>query len=372
MKCFLIVNKSESVLTFRSCLISKLKEKGYDIGIIAQDDERQSDIAELDVSFYCVKQDNRGMNPLSILHYQNRIREILKNEKPDTVFTFQLKPNTFGVFAARGAGITNIFSMVEGVGDVFVKDTLPWKVIRAVVCLLYRMAFRLSKKVFFLNKEDKAEFLERKLIAEEKGIVIPGIGVDLEKFSHKPIKGYRTFLMVARLHKEKGVYEYCECARRVKKQYPDVSFQFLGPEREIKVADIQEYIDDGSIQYLGTVHDVRPYLEDCAAMVLPSYREGMPMSIMEAEAVGRVILTTDNIGCRDTVINGYNGFIIPHRDVDTLVEKSIYLIEHPEEVTRMGANSRRFAEERFDQKVINQKILEICDDNGYRLDTVIV
>lgn len=358
MKCVLLVNKSELVLSFRQCLIRHLQQQGYDAVIIAHDDDRKADILELGVSFYCVEQDNRGMNPFPILRYQNEIRKILVKEKPDIVFTFQVKANTFGILAAKMAGIKNIFSMVEGAGDVFIKQSLTWKIIRTIVCGLYKLAFSYSRKVFFLNREDHQEFLSRRLISPEKCVQIPGIGVDLEKYACKPMKTYRTFLMVARLHREKGVFEYCECARRVKEKYQEARFCFLGPEREIKVADIQSYIEDGSIEYLGVTHDVLPYLENCSVMILPSYREGMPMSIMEAEAVGRAIITTDNVGCRDTVVDGYNGFLIPGRDVDALVEKCIYMIEHPEEVARMGANSRKFAEERFDQNMINRKIMD--------------
>ncbi|MBQ3504695.1 MAG: glycosyltransferase family 4 protein [Oscillospiraceae bacterium] len=357
MNCCLIVNKSESVLNFRLGLIRKLQENGHRVSVIASDDERKSDIAKLNISFYCVTHDNRGLNPFSIARYLKKIYQIVKKEAPDLVFTFQLKPNTFGVFGAKAAGVDRIYSMVEGAGDVFIKQTLPWKLIRTIACVLYRYAFRNSGKVFFLNQEDKTEFVSRRLVAEEKAMVIPGIGVDLERFAYKPVRNLRSFLMIARLHREKGVFEYCECARIVRKKYPDARFNFLGPEREIKIADIQEYIDDGSIDYLGTVHDVRPYLEECTCMVLPSYREGMPMSIMEAEAVGRGIITCDNVGCRDTVLEGYNGFLVPHRDVDALAEKCIYIIEHPEEVIRLGENSRRFAQEHFDQNMINQILM---------------
>lgn len=358
----LIVNKSESVINFRRGLINQLKAKGHCVAVIAQDNERRQDIAGLGVAFYCVEQDNRGMNPFSILRYFTQIRKILKDEAPDMVFTFQLKANIFGVNAARTAGIERIYSMVEGAGDIFIKQSFIWKLIRFVTCLLYKRAFRHAKKVFFLNSEDKAEFLSRKLLPEGKSVVIPGIGVDLEHFAHKPLKNQRTFLMVARLHREKGVFEYCECARLVKKKYPDASFNYLGPEREIKVSDIQSYIDEGSVNYLGSVHDVRPYLEDCTFLLLPSYyREGLPMSIMEAEAVGRGIITCDNVGCRDTVTDGYNGFLLPPRDSKALAEKCIYVIEHPEEAIRMGQNSRRFAEEQFDQKKINAELVRLIE-----------
>jgi len=361
MKCFLIVNKSESVLTFRRTLISHLEENGYAVTVVAQDNERETDIAKLGVPFYCVAQDNRGLNPFSILRYWHQIRRILKEEKPDVVFTFQLKANTFGVYGAKTAGVGRVFSMVEGAGDVFIKQSAMWKALRAVICLLYRVAFSQVERVIFLNKEDQAEFLKRKILKEEKSFVIPGIGVDLERFAQKPLKNGKNFLMVARLHKEKGVFEYCECARQVKAKYPEAQFDYLGPEREITVADIQSYIDDGSIRYLGAVHDVRPYLEDCTILILPSYREGMPMSIMEAEAVGRGIITFDTIGCRDTVVDGYNGFLLKPKDVEAMVEKCCYILEHPEEAVRMGENSRRFAQERFDQNKINRMLLEIME-----------
>lgn len=358
MRCTLIVNKSESVLTFRRNLILHLQKNGYDVVIIAQDAERESEIRALGVRFYCAAQDNRGINPFAILRYWHQINTILRREKPDIVFTFQLKANIFGILAARVAGVKKIFAMVEGAGDVFIKQTLTWRVLRGIVCLLYRLAFHYAERVFFLNKEDRKEFLSRRILGEEKSVVISGIGVDLERFARKPLKNFNRFLMVARLHREKGVFEYCECARRVRQKYPDAVFEFLGPEREIKVADIQEYIDDGSVHYLGVAQDVRPYLEACTMLILPSYREGLPMSVMEAEAVGRGIITFDNVGCRDTVQDGYNGFLLPAKDVSAMVEKCCYILDNPKEAIRMGENSRCFAEEHFDQEKINSLILQ--------------
>ena len=358
MKCILIVNKSESVLTFRRNLILHLQKNDYDVCVIAQDAERETDVKQLGVRFYCAAQDNRGMNPFSVVRYWHQMKTILEKEMPDTVFTFQLKANIFGILAAKAAGVKRVFAMVEGAGDVFIKQTPVWKMLRGVVCMLYRMAFHAADRVFFLNKEDREEFLTRRILREEKCVLVSGIGVDLDRFAPKPLKNYNKFLMVARLHREKGVFEYCECARQVKRKYPEAVFDYLGPEREIKVADIQEYIDDGSIRYLGVTQDVRPYLEDCTMLILPSYREGMPMSVMEAEAVGRGIITFDNVGCRDTVQDGYNGFLLPPKDVSAMVDKCCYILENPEEAIRMGENSRRFAQEHFDQEKINRMILE--------------
>lgn len=356
-KITLIINNSSHIIGFRFNLIQRLK-KEYEVSVIAFDDKYQDDADKMNVKFYCVNANNRSLNLLQNLTIVGQIQKILEDIKPDKVFTFMLKPNTFGVFAAKKAGVKDIYSMVEGAGDPFINSGLKWTIIRAVVCALYKKAFKFSKKVFFLNKDDKAEFLQRGLVTEKQCYLIPGIGVDLDKFSAQPVTNFRTFLMIARMLKTKGVLEYCETARQVKKRYPDAVFNYLGAEGTVKKSDIQEYIDDGSVNYLGTTNDVRPYLAQSSLLLLSSYREGMPMSILEAEATGRAIITTDNIGCRDTVIDGYNGFLVKLGDISQAVEKVCYFIEHPDEVVRMGANSRKFAEERFDQAQINTKVVD--------------
>lgn len=357
-KILLICGTSQTVLNFRVGLIRALQAEDIEVSVITLDSVFKKEIVALNVDFYCVEDKNRSLNPFKILSLKNKYCKIIKEVKPDIVFTFMLKPNTFGVLAAKKAGVKNIYSMVEGAGDVFINNGLKWKVIRKVVCGLYKKAFKNSKKVFFLNNDDKAEFIQRKLVKKEQCEIIHGIGVDLEKFAYKPIKNHRTFLMVARMLKTKGVYEYCKCARIVKQKYPDAVFNYLGAEGTVTLADIKEYVDDGSINYLGTTTDVRPYYEDCSMFVLLSnYREGLPMSIMEAEAVGRGIITSNGVGCRDTVVDGYNGFIISQGDYEQMAEKVIWCIEHPEEAEQMEKNARAFAEENFDQKKINEFIL---------------
>ena len=358
-KILLLCVTSQNIITFRAGFIKTLQEKGYEVTVVAFDDEYQEEIQKLNVAFYCVKEENRGMNPLKILTLKGKYKKLIKQIQPDVVFTFMLKPNTFGVMASKSAGVKNIYSMVEGAGDVFIHNSLKWKIIRFVVCKLYKKSFKRVKKVFFLNNDDKAEFIKRKLVKAEQCVVIHGIGVDLEKFAFKPVKNEKTFLMIARMLETKGVYEYCQCARIVKQKYPDAVFNYLGAEGNVKISDIQEYIDDGSINYLGTTKDVRPYLEECTAFVLPSYREGMSMSIMEAAATGRAVLATDTVGCRDSIINEYNGFLVEKKNYQDLAKKCIWTIENFEQVKKMGGNSRIFAEKEFDSKKINQAIYEV-------------
>lgn len=359
-RVLLICVSSQSVINFRKNLILRLKDEGCAVSVVTFDSEYKEDILSLGADFYSVKDKNRSTNPLNILSLQKKYERIIEKVNPDIVFTFMLKPNIFGVLAAQKKGIENVFSMVEGAGDVFINDSLKWKLIRFVVCRLYKRALKYSRVVFFLNNDDKSEFVERGLVKAEQCEIIHGVGVDLNRFEFKPIKNDRTFLMVARMLKTKGVLEYCECAREVKKKYPDAVFNYLGAEGTVTLEDIKEYIEDGSVNYLGIVSDVRPYLEECTAFVLPSsYREGLPMSILEAESVGRPIVTCDNVGCRDTVEDFYNGFLIPTKNVDVLCEKCIYIIENFDMAKTMGENSRKLAEQKFDQNVINKQILNI-------------
>ena len=359
-KVLIICGISQTVITFRLGLIKAIQEQGHDVAVIALDDDYREDIVNNGIEFYSVAAKNRSLNPFGMQKLQKSYRLLIRQINPDIVFTFMLKPNIFGVRAAKKEGIKKIFSMVEGAGDVFTNNGLKWKVIRYVVCKMYRKSFKSSNRVFFLNDDDKSEFVTRRLVKEEQCEIIPGIGVNVEHFEYKPLKNHRTFLMIARMIKTKGVIEYCKAARIVKQKYPDSTFNYLGAESTLKVADIQEYLDDGSVNYLGVTKDVRPYLEDCSVYVLPSlYREGMPMSIMEAEAVGRGIIASNTVGCKETVVDEHNGFIVEMGDYKATAEKMIWCIEHPDKVEQLGINSRKLAEEKFDANIINKKLIDI-------------
>ena len=359
MKYLLLMTESSNVINFRKGLIQFLQDKGHRIVVVAHDAERENEIRDLGAAFYCAKQKNRGLNPFSVLKYRKRLRTIIAAEKPEIVFTFQLKPNVFGVQAAHKAGVRKIFSMVEGLGDVYINNGLKWKLIRVIVNCLYKKAFKKVEKVFFLNNDDMAEFTGRRLVSEDKCERIYGIGVDLRRFAYVPMKNHARFLMVARMLRTKGVFEYCKCARAVKSRYPDAQFDYLGEEGSVRLADIKEYVDGGIINYLGTVNDVRPYLEKTSVLILPSYREGMPVSVMEAEAVGRAVIVTDCAGCRDVVTDGYNGFLVKAGDSVEMAEKAVWYIEHPDETAKMGLNARTFAEERFNSEKINENIYRV-------------
>lgn len=360
-KIMLLCVSSQNVLTFRRSLIEILRCSGYEVSVVAFDNQYQSEIEALGVEFRAIDDSNRSLNPFKALSLKKKYKKLIKEMSPDVVFTFMLKPNTFGVLAAKSAGVKVIYSMVEGIGDVFINNSLKWKLVRFAVSYLYKRSLKHSKRVFFLNPDDRGEFLKRKFVREEQIVSLNGIGVDLQRFEEKPLKNKNVFLMVARMLRTKGIFEYCECARRVRAARPEAIFNYLGGEGNVTVEDIRGYIDDGSVNYLGTTSDVRPYLEDSTFLILPSYREGCPVSVMEAEAVGRGIITTTNPGCKETVFDGVNGFLVAGKDIDGMVEKCIYVIDHPEEAEKMCIASRRFAEEHFDKDKINKNILDVLE-----------
>ena len=366
MKVLLITTTSNSVITFRKSLIEYLKNAGNDIVVASGDNFRAKDIEELGASFILCKSNNRSINPFDLLKYKKQLKTVINKEKPDIVFTFQLKPNLFGARFAGNKNFPKIYAMVEGAGDVFVKEGLVWKCIRTFVKHCYKKSFKKCSRVFFLNNDDKNLFIRLSLLDSNKAIVIKGIGVDLDHFSFSPVSSKTSFLMIARMLKTKGVLDYCNCARIVKKSHPEAVFNYLGSEGDLTIKDIKEFIDDGSINYCGTSNDTRQYFRDCLVFVLPSfYGEGLPMSIMEAQSIGRSVITTNNVGCKETVVDGFNGFLVEKHDISSLVDRCIYALEHPEQMGVLGVNARKFAEDNWDCRSINSFIYKIITDNTY-------
>ena len=364
MKVMLIVSQSSTVIGFRKKLIEKIQSKGHDVVVVCGDCVYKDEIEKMNCSFYYAELNNRKINLLKSFRYVRLIKKIAMKEKPDVSMTFMLKPNTFGVIGLKKAGIKNVISMVEGLGDTFNKSGLKWLLIKKVVIHLYKKSFKHVRTVIFLNNDDLSLFEKLKIVNDNKSILVNGIGVDLEKYSFKPVNiNSNKFVMVARMIKSKGVIDYCECARIVRETHPEAEFFYLGAEGDVKISDIKPYINNKDIIYCGNVKNVIPFLEDSIFFVLPSkYGEGKPMSIMEAEAIGRGIITTNNVGCRDLVIDGYNGFVIEKNDISTMVKCCLKVIEDKTIALCFGKNSRLFAEKELDAEKINAIILSIIEE----------
>ena len=360
-KIVFVCATSKMVLHFRTDLIIKYQKEGYKVTVIAFDDTYSEQIKGLSVDFYSVGSCNRSLNPFSLFSLKGKYKKILKEIRPDVVMTFMLKPNIFGVLAAKEVGVEKIYSVIEGAGDAFTYNTLKWRIVRSIISTLYKKSLKIPQKVIFLNNDDREDFIEKGLVNENKSCVVHGIGVNLKQFNSRAINFNGKFLMVARLSVAKGIYVYAQAAKLVKEKYPNIVFGLLGGEGQINLKEFQNETGD-FVTYYGETDDVRPYLEDCSVFVLPSYyREGLPMSIMEAQACSRCVITTDWYGCKDTVKDGYNGFLVEPKNVEALVEKITYFIENPEKAKEMGENARKFAEENFCQEKINNQIYNLTN-----------
>jgi len=236
--------------------------------------------------------------------------------------------------------------------------------LKNLVKLLYKIALKYNNVVFFQNPDDLNLLLRLRLIKDKnKTLILNGSGINLEKYYFAPLKEKSiSFLLIARLIWDKGIYEYIEAARIIKKKYPNVSFLLLGPNEKNPCAIKKEYIkkwaNKGIINYLGEKDDVRPYIANSSVFVLPSYREGIPRSILEAMAMGRPVITTNSPGCRETVEDGVNGFLVPIKDSKALADRMEKFILNPDLIKQMGNRSREIAEKRFDVYKVNRIILE--------------
>jgi glycosyltransferase involved in cell wall biosynthesis len=354
-----------TVLGFRGHLLQEMVARGHDVEVYLPSAAPPvvEGLRAIGVSCLQIGLNRTGISPVVDLESLNRLRTRFKATEVDLVFGCSAKPVIYGSFAARVARVPDIFSLVEGLGYAFSSTDLRARCLRLLVAQLYRMSLSLNRKVFFLNPDDRELFCQMRLVrGQEQCVLLNGIGVDLSAFRPAPLPARPTVLMIARLLKDKGVREYVAAARIVRAKYPDVAFHLLGRQDShpdaITDRDLQAWVQEGLIEYLGWLDDVRPAIAACTLFVLPSYREGTPRTTMEALAMGRPVVTTDVPGCRETVEHGSNGYLVPARDVPALARAIEHFITHPEEAAPMGQASRRLAENRYDVRAVDHLILQ--------------
>ena len=288
-------------------------------------------------------------------------REI-KRIKPDIILAYTIKPVIYGAIAARLAGVKNVYPMITGIGFALMGETFKRRLFQKLVKCLYRIAMPCCQKVFFQNKDDAGLFIKGRLIKKEQAILINGSGVDLAYYQPSPLPQLISFLFIGRIIREKGIFEFIEAAKKLKQKYVNVDFKILGGFHHNPTGLKREYffnlIAEAQVKFLGEVSDVREYLASCSVFVLPSYREGTPRSALEAMAMGRPVIATDVPGCRETVIEGVNGFLVSVKNSDMLVEKMEYFIQNPASCVTMGAESRKLAEQKFDVHQVNKVIVD--------------
>jgi glycosyltransferase involved in cell wall biosynthesis len=356
-------NSAWNILNFRGALIEALRKAGWQVIALAPDDGKAAALAALGAEFVPIAIESSGTSILRDGRLFLDYLRILRRLRPQAFLGFTVKPNIYGSLAARLLGVRTI-NNISGLGTAFLaRGPLNWLVSR-----LYRLSLANSAKVFFQNHDDRAMFVDRGLVRKGQSGLLPGSGIDLRYFrpsrKRRPPNRPFRFLFVGRLLRDKGLIEYAQAARLLRPRWPDVEFAILGfagsdNRSAVPMPEIARWHQDGIVRYLGDTADVRPFLEESDCIVLPSYREGLPRSLLEAAAMARPMVATDVPGCRDLVAEDENGFLCEARAPESLaaaMEKMLRL--SPAERAAMGARARQRVEREFDQALVVDAYLE--------------
>ncbi len=376
-KIAIIGSTAYNLYNFRKEFIMACLGQGHQVyAFVSEYDDQWLDIIKNIGAIPITYQLSRGgVNPLYDLYSFFQILRKIKEIQPDIVFSYSTKPVIYATLAASKLRVPCIYGMIEGLGSPFTihknGQNIKTKLIRFIQVTLYRLAFPYLDKIIFLNHDDPKDLVHNYNIThKENAIQVLGpIGLNLKDFGYTKWDDQKkiSFIFIARLIAEKGIFEYLEAAKIVKKKYPDVSFKIIGcldieNPTGLKKSELDRLIENDIIEYDGFVKDVANRIRNSTVFVLPSYyREGVPRSTQEAMAIGRPIITTDVPGCNETVIDGVTGFLIPKWDVPALVNKMVYFIEHPEQVNKMGYQGFLYAKKNFNADHINHRLLQILD-----------
>lgn len=374
-KIIIIGTTASSFYGFRSDLVKDLVKRGHQVFAFISEflGDDLTKIESLGATPVLYNLSRGGLNPISDIKSTYLLAQKIKKINPNLVLSYFAKPVIYGTLAARLAKVPKVYGMLEGLGYTFTEQPNGIKgktrIVRNIQILLYRIALPTLDKIIFLNKNDPQDLIEAHSIRVRKTEILGGIGLNLKDYPYSPIANTQSsinFLFIGRLLKEKGIHDFILAAKLVKEKYPNTQFTVIGAIDKSNLGSLQEselneLISSNIIDYPGHVDNVKDWISKCHVFILPSYREGLPRSTQEAMAMGRPIITTDVPGCRDTVIDGANGFLVPRWNPQALAEKMIYFIENPGDISLMGKASYEIAKERFDAKKVNQQLINILD-----------
>ena len=375
IKKFLIYsNCLHNVFNFRGKLLEAIAQLGYEIHIVSPILEKyaadHNELVNRGYHIHQIAMQRTGTNPVKDIKTFIHSYQLLNRIKPEYVLSYTVKPVVYGTLAAWLAGVSYRFVLFSGLGYTFqqVEETNKRSIFQKFVHLLYQQALAKSSKVFFQNNDDLNLLKKLNIVhSMTPTVVVNGSGVDLNDFNVFPLPRHESggvkssFLLIARLLKDKGIVEYVEACKQIKREYPDAEFHLVGSIDEnpaaIEQAQLDQWIADGDIIYWGQVKDVRPAIAASSVYVLPSYREGTSRSVLEAMSMGRAIITTDAPGCREPVTNGINGYLIPVQAVTELIDAMRQFIEHPNLYEQMGSASRVIAVDKYDVRKVNAHMI---------------
>ncbi|MCP8617519.1 glycosyltransferase family 4 protein [Salirhabdus salicampi] len=364
MKVFILGSYGPSLVNFRGDMIKAMVDNGHEVVACAPNDngDIEDKVLKLGAKYLPIKMNRTGMNPLKDVALVWDIIRILRDEKPDVFLSYTIKPNIYGSLAAYFSGVENIYGLMTGAGSVIRGNTFKLRMIQKILIPLYKLAFKKCKVLFFLNDDDLELFKNKNIIDKQKSIIIGSSGINLNLFNKRPLRNSDTFLFIARLIRDKGIYEFLNAARIAKENRPKMQFKILGPfdsnPTAITPEELKKWTDEGTVEYLGKTDDVRPFIEDSFVVTLPSYHEGQGRVLVEAMAIGRAVIATDVSGCRQTVDDGQNGFLVPLKNSNMLAEKMITMYDNPEMTIKMAEKGYKRATDMFDVNKINNVILE--------------
>jgi len=362
-KIAIISNVSWNLYNFRLSLMVAMRNAGYDVIAIAPHDEYSQKIIDAGFEFHSIKLNSQGINPLQDMQTTMEFYKLFKELSPDFICNYTIKPNIYASLVARALDIKMI-NNIAGLGTLFIKQG-P---ITSIAKLLYKASQSKADRVFFQNRDDFKLFTDEGLVKRSSCDILPGSGVDTNRFrpQEKPQSEVIRFLHVSRMIWEKGIGEYVDAARIIKAKYPNVEFCLLGfldvaNPGAISREQMNEWVEEGVINYLGVSDNVDEVISTADCVVLPSYyREGTPKTLLESASSAKPIITTDNVGCRDVVDHGVNGYLCEPRSFEDLADKiEMFLALSLEERVKMGENSRRKVKSEFDEKIVIGKYLEV-------------
>ena len=361
----MVASFPDSILAFRGELIDAWLRQGQPVCVVAPglggDSRVAAELRRRGVRVQPIALQRTGRNPLADLRTGYQLLRLMRRLRPRFLLAYTVKPVIYGLLAGWLAGVPHRFALITGLGYAFQPGR---EGTAGLVRRLYRAALSRAEKVLFQNRDDRELFVTSGILGREgPAVVVDGSGVDVAAYPEEPVPpGPPRFLMVARLLGDKGVREYAEAARQLHARHPEAEFALAGWLDEgnpdsIARAELDGWVASGAISWLGKLEDVRPALAACSVYVLPSYREGMPRTVLEAMATGRAIITTDVPGCRETVVPGENGFLVEARNAAALADAMRRFVERPPLAAEMGPRSRAIAERRFDVQLINERML---------------
>lgn len=361
-----IASYPESLVLFRGDLLRTLVACGHRVTAVAGEisPSVEQALSRMSVRYLTVFLNRTGLDALADIRSLWSLYRLVRNERPDVVLSYTAKPVIYGSLAAQLAGIERIYSMITGLGYAFDESVPTGRYARWLIRRLYALALRFNERVLVQNPDDLEELIRTRCLASSsRTAVVNGSGVDLNHYAAVPLPASGpSFLMIARLLANKGVREYVDAARVVRQSCPQARCVLIGwfdnHPTSIKRSEMQTWQSEGVIEYAGPVEDVRPYLRQCSVYVLPSYREGTPRTVLEAMSTGRAVITTDVPGCRETIVNGVNGFLVPPRNAKALVDAMLRLASDSKLTECMGIEGRRIAERKYDVRLVTRSVMD--------------